>query len=383
MTLLIDRSGRPAPVLDADLRAWASGQVIFISSEMAGLRDQRRALAERLRGLGFEVILFEDLGGRDDDAEVAYLDGVARSGLYLGLVADRYGTMLPSGRSPTHEEYRKARELGLSVAVWVAEDGSARQGDARDFVAEVQRFHTTGTWSSTPALVESVENRMRELAAEAASPWMKLDDVVARAQTIEEDGRQLVVTLSSRDERVLAALQALRPDGLGRGGDVAITLPYASGRARVREVRSSMAAGAARQLHISADITWADGRRPSLASGINGISYDEQVEAGLRCGLLGEALPGQLGILSGMVDATDPLAELDALALAQAVYAPVARLLIVERLLGAGGASSVQTASVGPEHAGRRTLRVQWTEALWASNVVPEQRELEGVRCSA
>lgn len=121
-------------------------------------------------------MLFEDLGGRDDDAQTAYLEGVARSDIYLGLVADRYGTMLPTGRSPTHEEYWEARRLGLSIAVWVAADGSGRQGDARDFISEVQTFHTTGMWETTDPLVASVEARLRELAAESESPWIKLGD---------------------------------------------------------------------------------------------------------------------------------------------------------------------------------------------------------------
>ena len=76
---------------------------------MRELGPERRAVAAELSALGMRVVRFEDLGGRDDDAVTAYLDGVARSDVYLGVVADRYGTMLPSGRSPTHEEYREAR----------------------------------------------------------------------------------------------------------------------------------------------------------------------------------------------------------------------------------------------------------------------------------
>jgi hypothetical protein len=218
--LLIDRSRRPAAVSDDGLRRWAATQAVFVSSEIGGLRDERRALADRLRALGFEVVLFEDLGGRDDDAQTAYLYGVARSDFYLGLVADRYGTVLPTGRSPTHEEYREARRLSLSIAVWVATDGSRRQGDARDFVSEVQTFHTTGIWETTDELVASVEGRLRELAVESESPWVKLGVVMVRAQSVEDDGRSLTVTVASRDTQVLAALEGLRPDGWGRSSEI-------------------------------------------------------------------------------------------------------------------------------------------------------------------
>jgi hypothetical protein len=378
--LLIDRSGRPAPVSDADLRHWAATQAAFISSEMGGLREERRALADHLRALGFDVVLFEDLGGRGDDAQTAYLDGVARSDIYLGLVADRYGTMLSTGRSPTHEEYREARRLGLSIAVWVALDGSRRQGDARDFVSEVQTFHTTGAWQTTDDLVTSVETRLRELASESESPWVKIDDVVVRAQSVEDDGRSLSATVVSRDPQVLAALEGLRPDDWGRSPETTITVPHATGRARVSEIRSRILSSTVRELALSAEVAWADGRRPSLAAGVQGITFEEQVELGLRAGLFGESLPERLGLLASMVDSSDPLAPLDGLSLSHAVYAPVACLLLVERLLGSGGASQVHEATVGPEHGGRRRVRVVWTEPVWATNVTPDRREIEGWR---
>lgn len=115
---------------------------------MRELREERTATAQALRALGMRAILFEDLGGRDENAESAYLAGVDEAQFYIGIVGDRYGTMQASGRSPTHDEYRRARNLGRRISVWVQADGSERQGDARDFVEEVRVFHTTGSFSN-------------------------------------------------------------------------------------------------------------------------------------------------------------------------------------------------------------------------------------------
>lgn len=71
---------------------------------MRELGPRRVVVADSLRDAGLSVVMFEDLGGRDEDAERAYLDGIARSNIYAGIIGDRYGTMLPSGRSATHEE---------------------------------------------------------------------------------------------------------------------------------------------------------------------------------------------------------------------------------------------------------------------------------------
>jgi hypothetical protein len=380
MPLLIDRSQRPAQIDDASLRVWAAAHAAFLSSEMRALQAERRAVADALSAIGMQVIMFEDLGGRDDDAETAYLDGVARSDVYVGLIGDRYGTMLPSGRSATHEEYREARRRGLAVAVWSATDETARQGDARDFLAEVRTFHTVGTWTDADRLPTSVVTRMRELAAEADSPWVKLGDLVFRADTIVDDGHTLQIEMSSRDQEMLAALEALRPDQWRSSSEVPVTTGNRCGRAQVTSVVSSASSTQRRQLTVRADVAWSDGRRSSFAAGINGVSAEDQVVAGLRAGLFGEALPGQLGMLAGMVDASDPLEALDALELPHATYEAVARLLIVERLLCQGGASHIEHIAIGPPHHGSRRIEVAWRDAVAYTNVEPARRSIEGVR---
>jgi hypothetical protein len=378
--LLIDRSQRATPPDPAAVQAWAAANAVFLSSEMGGLRTERQAVAGALRDLGLEVVMFEDLGGRDEDARTAYIDGVARTDIYVGLVADRYGTMLPSGRSPTHEEYREARRRGLHIAVWVAADGSSRQGDARDFIAEVRTFHTTGSWEAADALVTSVVSRMRQLAGEEDSPWIKLGKVAFRASSIADDGRTLTIEMRSRDGEVLAALEALRPDGWGRPSEVSVTTAERSGAARVTQVISHASSAQLRQLTITAEVQWADGRRSGLATGINGVTFEEQVELSLRAGLFGEPLPERLGMLVATVDSEDPLSPLDGHGLPQASFEAVARLLVVERLIGSGRASRVADFTVGPAHQGMRAVHVAWCDALYASNVSPAQREISGRR---
>jgi hypothetical protein len=361
------------------MRAWAQGHTVFVSSEMKDLASERRALADALRGIGLNVVMFEDLGGREDDAEIAYLDGVARSDIYLAVIADRYGRMLANGRSPTHEEYREARRLGQRIAVWVATDGSGRQGDARDFVAELQQFHTTGGYADTSSLIESVLGRLREVAAEEDVPWVKLGNVVFRASSIEDDGRRLLVAMKSRDRDVLQALQAMRPHAMRSAERVPVTFGDRSGIAQVTEVGAQSSSASLTQLRISADVQWPDGRRPGLAATVNGVSFEEQIQAGLAAGLFGEPLPQQLGMLASTVESSDPLAALDALNVPYAIYEPVARLLITERLITVGAVTRVEVA-VGPPRAGHRAISVAWQDAKVYVNREPEHHDIAGER---
>ena len=88
--MLIDNSA-PARITDDDVRAWATGRRFFVSSPMADTSEERASVARTLREAGAEAVLFEDLGGRDDDARRAYLDQLAKSYCCLCILRDRYG----------------------------------------------------------------------------------------------------------------------------------------------------------------------------------------------------------------------------------------------------------------------------------------------------
>lgn len=152
-TPVVDRMSSARRLTDEELRAWAHTQAVFISSVMTGLATERRLLASMIAELGATPVLFEDFGGRDQGAQEAYLAGVARSDIYVGVIGDRYGAITPTGRSATHQEYREAVRLDKRISVWVRDHGANRQGDARDFVDEVRVFHTTGSFTDPEDLV--------------------------------------------------------------------------------------------------------------------------------------------------------------------------------------------------------------------------------------
>lgn len=59
------------------------------------------------------------MGGRDEDAEQAYLSEVAASDIYVGLLGSRYGRPDAStGYSATHTEFPHAVDNGLRIAIW-------------------------------------------------------------------------------------------------------------------------------------------------------------------------------------------------------------------------------------------------------------------------
>lgn len=58
----------------------------------------------------------------------------------------------------------------------------------------------------------------------------------------------------------------------------------------------------------------------------------------------------------------------------------VARVLIVERLLGRGRASRLTHFALGPPHLGERRLEVEYVDPQRYANETPQSRRLEGTR---
>jgi len=380
MSLLIDTAAAGQTVSDDELRAWASNFSVFLSSVMGELAAERQAVAEALHDAGFTVRWFEEFGGRDDSAEQAYLSEVAGSDIYVGILGNEYGGMLPTGFSATHAEYLEARKRGKRISFWVRGDGSDRAGHAREFLNELRVFNVTGTFEAPADLADRVMRRMREIAAEDLSPWVKVENVVIRAGRINDSGGELRIAARVRDANVLRRLEELGPHQvLGAGGEVKVTYDDRSGVSRVQNIESETRSQAFRDVTLTMSVEWA-ARGDSLAAGTAGYSPEDLTEVGVRTGLLGERIPQRLETMEFMIEASDPLAELAPLQIPEGSVQPIARLLVAEALTGSGRAASIESFSLGPEVQGTRRLALGWREPRRYTNVEPGSRFVEGAR---
>ena len=98
-----------------------SEQTVFVSSVIDGMTSERDTARRTIEDLGGRAVLFEYMGGRDDDAQTAYLAGVRSSDIYVGILGQRYGKPDSTGYSPTHAEYNEAVKDGLRISVWAPE----------------------------------------------------------------------------------------------------------------------------------------------------------------------------------------------------------------------------------------------------------------------
>lgn len=383
MTLTVDLAAAQPHLSEAEFAAWATSQTVFLSSVMGEFAVERRALVDALEAAGFHVRWFEELGGRDDAAQQAYLTEVRSSTIYVGMLGNEYGSMLATGDyagfSATHAEYLAARDAGKRISFWARGPGDAREGHARRFLDEVRVFHVTGSFKTSEDLARGVLRRLREIAVEDLSPWVKLGDLVVRGKRIDVGARSVTIEARVYDRAVLRALKnaAGHGDQWNRADEFAITFLDESGRGRIENLDVSATSTA------FADVTLTASFEPagvsSMRMGLNGLSADDVVERSLRAELFGEKLPRELSMF-GLRDAEDPWSGLSQLNVAEDSVVSLARLLLVERLLGAGDASAIEGFRLGALRDGKRKVELTYWEPRVDTNVAPEIRTISGER---
>lgn len=359
VALILDTAAAVVRPDDLDLRAWMSEQRVFMSSVMGGMTEVRRAVADAIAGLGATPVYFEDFGGRDDDAEAAYLGEVAASTIYVGILGAQYGRLLKSRLSATHEEYRAAEKLGLSISAWIAR-GETYNSDQANFIDEIRLFHTTGSYEDASDLTVAIVRRLQEIAAADLSPWVKLGDLVFRARKISDDGRLITLDASSRSQLVVSALEQLRPGGWSGKQERRLTYNGRSCAARIMSVDSSMTTRSTTHITIGFERTMETdvGTPMSISIGGHTYDFDEASMLHVRHALFGDSMPRSLLTMGGRVDA--PFKDLPTDLPSDELQRAVMRLLITEALVRSGRASRVHKLDISPEGPSGRVASVTW-----------------------
>jgi hypothetical protein len=101
---------------------------IYISSTFVDLKAHREAVYRQLHRMQHDVIAMEDYVARDDRPAAQCVRDVARSDLYVGLFAWRYGFIPaqdnPGSLSITELEYRQAEAKSIPRLVFLLDDNA-------------------------------------------------------------------------------------------------------------------------------------------------------------------------------------------------------------------------------------------------------------------
>lgn len=214
--LVIERAAHPAALTDQEFRDWMTGRRIFVSSlmdeEMTPFRSVMRHLVEQWGGV---AVMWETITPRDERANIAYLEGVRASDLFLLTLGRRYGIPDESGYSPTHKESDLAAKLGRTRLAFnsSAIKSSDRDGKLNDWIGALYTELSLGKYHDAETLENGILVRLRETAAQQETYWVKIGRMVFPASVISRtsgDGTVLTVTATLRDRDLKRELLRLQ-----------------------------------------------------------------------------------------------------------------------------------------------------------------------------
>jgi hypothetical protein len=341
---------------------------------MDDMKVERRAVADAVRTLGAEPVWFEQFGSREADPADAYTAEVASSTIYVGILGERYGRLLPTRFSATHTEYNFAEEQGLRICVYPL-DIPTREGRQQAFLEEVWQFHTAPITRSAD-LPDAVIQRIDRIAAEEVSPWCKFGQVMFRASSVVETRDQIVVAARVRSRDVAHALDQMMGDRWNKF-DGLFTWNGRSQYVRVGDVEVTTTASTSCTYRISLEHK-EDQRDPLLEVSFAKMSPDDLTETSIKIALLGERNSMNDQQMGFMVDIGDPLGPIRGHGIPEEIVRPITQVLLVEALVGTGRIARITKFRLGTQVAGKRRIELAWETPRRYSNVRPERRQIAG-----
>jgi Domain of unknown function (DUF4062) len=136
---------------------------VFISSVVTGFEAERDAAGDAAQTLHYEVRRCEDFGALEASPQQACLAGVRWADAVVLILGARYGAVQASGLSATHEEYREARERGITLAF--VEQGTVREPRQAEFIEEVRGWQggiNTVSFGGPEDLMRKVTSALHE-----------------------------------------------------------------------------------------------------------------------------------------------------------------------------------------------------------------------------
>lgn len=358
------------------VRDWLGAQRVFISSAMEDTAEERRAVAAAIEEEGARAVWFEEFG-RDADAEEAYLSEVDSSTIYLAILKQIYGRQNhATGYSATEAEYHRARAGGKRVAIFVAEDGRAREGHLTRLINDRLRvFLTTESYADTADLVRRVRRRLHNLAAEGLSPWIKLGDMVFRADEIVEDATTAAITFQANED-IAYRIEALRDRQYGRR-QLRLTYETRVVDGELTDVRRTVRAGGRSEMQVTLSRLQLPGIN-QMRAGTSGLSADDLTELALKRQLLGEPLPDQLAMMGLAQTGIEDGDLRQCFELPNEVAEGITRLVFADGLVGSGRASRITRCQLGPRAQGSRRLLLEWEDPNVYRDQAPNRRAING-----
>ena len=206
---------------------------IFISSVQKEFAKERKWLADYIRkdtilGRFFTVFLFEEVPAQERNATGVYLDEVAASDIYLGVLGTSYGNVNAKGISATEQEYNEAGKRHKERICFVLKTDKATETKQAKFVSKVNAELVRKGFSTYDELRTAVYAALANFLVSrefinllpfdaAKNSGITLRDLsitkIRRFLKTARELRSFKVPVGSSPERILTSLDLMDEDG--------------------------------------------------------------------------------------------------------------------------------------------------------------------------
>jgi hypothetical protein len=160
---------------------------IFVSSVMNGFDTYREAAFAAIESLDHHVIRAEDFPSSTSSSRIACMQGVREADLVVLLLGERYGwSETETGLSPTHEEFREAKDRGKALPF--IQTDVVREPQQNAFVAEVEDYdsglHRGRTFATPEQLRTEVTRAIARHQLVAAATPVEASALLAKAELL-------------------------------------------------------------------------------------------------------------------------------------------------------------------------------------------------------
>ncbi len=137
----------------------------MISSDQEELKDVRAVLGDVVEEMGYQPILFEDLGASEKSPEEVSLAAVKKCDFYVAILDAAFS-------DPTRKEYKLASQLGKRIRIYVRN----RPAEARDpkllaFLEEIREERKYDKFEDASDLAEKVRANLSSSVADELLSW--------------------------------------------------------------------------------------------------------------------------------------------------------------------------------------------------------------------
>jgi hypothetical protein len=170
---------------------------VFISSVMRGFGDEREASRKAVESLRMTPVMAETFGAKPHSSQLACLEGVRASDIYVLVLGAKYGFVAQSGLSVTEEEFNEARQRGLPILAFVQKvEREPKQQEFFDRLGRYEAGYFVAFFNEPNELQTKVTTALHDLAHQPGVATMTPDQAAAHSQRhlgIQARGHQTIV----------------------------------------------------------------------------------------------------------------------------------------------------------------------------------------------